>query len=149
MLQHIKLGLLLTATLFLVSSFSVLPIQTTTSVQSVGKIEKITVSQHAFLNAPSDWVNVNFSTIEDEIIMLNVTYKGGCGTTTFKLVADSKVDYSSGYPIITARLSLKDDDKCTANVNTTLKYDLSPLKTGKYNVVHVKLLGYGTLVYNY
>ena len=72
----------------------------------------------------TDSFTISSAIIEDDCLVIEVVFGGGCGTTNFALITDGMVTESM-HPEVRFLLSLLDNDRCKALVYRTLKFDLT------------------------
>ncbi len=79
--------------------------------------------------APQDGQNVNSVTIENDVLLVEVAYGGGCETHEFGLCWDGAFAESDPVQISTFIAHDGHDDPCDAFPSEQLAFDLVPLKT--------------------
>ncbi len=90
--------------------------------------DQIIVSGSYYENAPRDPVTFNEIVIENDNMMLEVSFGGGCKKHDFLLVSGSS--FMESYPVQIAAVLSHDahNDSCEALIIKELTFDLSPLK---------------------
>jgi len=115
---------------------------------SNGNAQPVIISSATY-NGISAPFTINGLTIEDEIIMLTTTYKGGCGTANFILASDGSVGNVNGKPSVTLKLLLDDRDGCKKNIETQENFDLSPIHQPNSSSMIINIVGFGSFTYSY
>lgn len=89
--------------------------------------------------------------IDNDCLIMDITYGGGCVEHDFNLLANAKVDKSRTVP--TRKLSLihnANDDNCEAILGKQLVFDLLPIRLDGHDHINVLIEGVpDTLVYDY
>lgn len=111
--------------------------------------DQILIGNAIFKNYPDDPLIISAATIIGD--SLQISFGASCcdgKSWQVNLVGDSEVLYSLP-PQRSIRLSLKNDELCTAVCGRTLKYDLSPCRVNG-NQITLNLVGWDKpLIYNY
>jgi hypothetical protein len=119
------------------------------------KCESILISESSFISAESDDYEVTDSRINNDSLMIEVQYGGGCGPIDFELITDGL--FMESNPVkLNVILAFDDEDPCEMAVKKNLCFDLSNLAT-YYNdsyqttegKIVLQILDYNTITYNF
>ncbi|QRK12946.1 hypothetical protein JQX13_24685 [Archangium violaceum] len=79
-------------------------------------------------SGPRDPVDVEGLSLSGDLLLVNVSYGGGCAEHDFALSWDGS--FAESNPTQASLVLLHDahDDQCRAHVTTTLRFDLTPVK---------------------
>ncbi len=119
------------------------------------KCESITISESGFNTAESDDYEVTDSRIQNDSLLIEVQYGGGCGPVDFELITDGL--FMESNPVkLNVILAFDDEDPCEMAVKRNLCFDLSNLATyynDSYQTTEGKIvlyiLDYNTITYNF
>ncbi|MFX0174459.1 MAG: hypothetical protein ACFE9L_21485 [Candidatus Hodarchaeota archaeon] len=91
-------------------------------------IQQILLDNSAFENSPRDAVAFNKVTLDKNLLIIEVSYGGGCRQHFFALIGSNV--FMESYPVQTNIVLSHNanDDPCEALLTETLNFDLSPLK---------------------
>jgi len=99
----------------------------------ISSFPDVIIDDSYYNTAPRDSVTFNDVKIIKDIIILNVSYGGGCAEHNFSLVSTS---FMESYPVqVNILLSHEDnDDPCDMWITEELSFNLKPLKKSWYNL---------------
>lgn len=111
---------------------------------------EITIDRSARMDQKTDRVNIKSARQIGDILVLDVSYAGGCAEHDFNLLTNGK--YKSSYPpeIEIKLIHDNNDDGCRAVIDKKLYFNLTPLQyDGTTQVLLVVKNSEKTLQYNY
>lgn len=90
---------------------------------------------------------VESAKVENNYLIMNIVYEGGCQPHTFRLIADST--FREGNPPITNLFLVQDsnNDKCHDKVKKELIFDISRLQNFKHEKMILNIDNLNTLLY--
>ncbi len=111
--------------------------------------QQVIVSKVQFEQAAKDMFNFKAVTLDQDCLSITISYGGGCGEVSAKLIDSG--DVAESLPVQRyLRLAFKDDDLCEALLDTTFLFDLTPIRVAEDNTVRFTLDGWSReFFYNY
>ena len=106
------------------------------------------VNDRRFQNAPRDEFDFVSAEIIDDCLAINVRYGGGCGGAEFELIGSTTFGLSLP-PQRSVVISFDDNDDCEAIVDTTISFDLRPLRIENTHEVGIILDGISRTPFSY
>lgn len=98
-----------------------------------------TLNPESYRMEADDPYQLKNARIEDDCLILDITYSGGCGRVNFDMVGH-ETQTKAPPPIYLLRIALADRDNCRSNVDTTLYFSLDAIeKRDKEQQVMIRL----------
>lgn len=104
----------------------------------------IILNEEIFINTKTDDYQIVDVRIEDNCLLIDFHYSGGCGEIKYQLIAKEIYNQYQNYHEL--RFILEDNDPCEAWLFKTSSFNISSLKNKDNNSINLKLENFSSII---